>query len=160
MYRLYAAPFVSCFVHTLRLAGITFSNNWSFGTVIDLLALAVFLNFSASLPRILLYKWLLQNYIPLNFLMSLIIKSLIKISFVLKYKIFYKFLNMFIILILFSNISFINTSNLIEFHKYMDVRQCSLFWELSYVWCAQLQKRSKVRLHEFLVGLMVVLEGV
>jgi len=59
--------------------------------------------------------------------MSLIIKSLIKISFVLKYKIFYKFLNMFIILILFSNISFINTSNLIEFHKYMDVRQCSLF---------------------------------
>lgn len=26
--------------------------------------------------------------------------------------------------------------------------------------CAQLQKRSKVRLHNFLVGLMVILEGV
>lgn len=26
VYRLYAAPFVSCFVHTLRLAGMTFNN--------------------------------------------------------------------------------------------------------------------------------------
>ena len=26
VYRLYAAPFVSCFVHTLRLAGMAFNN--------------------------------------------------------------------------------------------------------------------------------------